>query len=563
MASDPAQTVSYWYGGEEIVLHPDPARVVLSLDAAHSSRTGVQRVLTAGGVAASRIERLPQIAGHWIVELSGGASAASVAEAINHARATHLSTVLGTKFMAPVYHTDDGAEYRPVGQMIVKFRPDASQGAIDALLKGLGSTVVRPPQPDSGRVEYLISYPADSTVPLRVVGSLHASALVEWAEPDGVPSAELHSVPSDQYYALQYYLKNAVMLNGVHVDVNVEPAWDVTTGYYLVDVAVVGDGVDWSHPDFEGRVGWGWDAFSADPSQCDTDCAHKPFGDDTHGTAVAGIIAASQNNPAEDNFNLKEGISGIAPGVHITPIRIARGGQFALASRIADGINFAWTTGAAVINNSWGSDVSLNDVAQAITNAITQGRGGKGVVVVASAGNRTDRSAGRFVPVQFPARMSSVISVSAINRNGGIANYAPNSGFGTHITLVAPSSDKVPSGDLATCFALSIEDVVTTELTGLSGCNDGPDPDKPDYTQHFGGTSAAAPQVSGAAALLISADPSLTSSGVTFKLTSAADPWGPSQTYGAGKLNIGRALAPPPPPPPPPECEPVPPAVTC
>lgn len=566
-AADPAQDVSYWFGSEEVVLHPDPTRLVVALDPAHSSPVGVQHVLAAGGVAATRIDQLPQIAGHWLVETDGAAPAAIAAQAINHARAAHLPQVVGARFVAPVYHTTTGGEYQPIAQMIVQFRSSASPGAIDGLLTALGSSVVRPPQPDSGRFEYIISYPADSTVPLRVIAALHASPLVEWVDPDGIPDYKPTSVPSDQYYPLQYYLKNATTLNGIHVDVNVEPAWNVTKGYYLVYVAVVGDGVDADHPDFEGRVGRigaGWDAFSPNQSVCDPDCAFKPAGNDSHETSVAGIIAASQNNPTVNDFNVKEGVSGIAPGVSIVPIRIFRGSMVASTSQIANGINFAWSFGAAVINNSWGGRSTLNDIAQAITNAVTHGRGGKGTVVVASAGNESHRSIGDIQDVLFPARMSSVISVSSINRTGAVADYAPRAEpFSSHIDLVAPSSNLIPQQPGGgTCFDHMVMDLVTTELSGPPGCNDGPN-GSPDYTSHFGGTSAAAPQVSGAAALLISANTSLTASGVLFKLKSAADPWGPADTFGAGKLNIGRALAPSPPPPPPPECEPVPPALRC
>ena len=91
-------------------------------------------------------------------------------------------------------------------------------------------------------------------------------------------------------------------------------------------------------------------------------------------------------------------------------------------------------------------------------------------------------------------------------------------------------------------------DVVTTTLVGDRPCNDGPNANA-DYTSTFGGTSAAAPQVAGAVALLLAKEPTLTLTEVRNRILGQADPWGASTQFGAGKLNTYRSLAPPPPPP--------------
>lgn len=142
--------------------------------------------------------------------------------------------------------------------------------------------------------------------------------------------------------------------------------------------------------------------------------------------------------------------------------------------------------------------------------------------MIFSAGNDT-------ASVAFPATVPEAITVGAITRSGALAVY---SNTRPEVDLVAPSS----SGDLILCGEDG--DIVTTDFTGIDGCDNGPGGDV-DTTDGFGDTSAAAPQVSAAAALLISNDPSLTASQVRQQLKDAADPWGNSDKFGAGKLNVG------------------------
>lgn len=182
-----------------------------------------------------------------------------------------------------------------------------------------------------------------------------------------------------------------------------------------------------------------------------------------------------------------------------------------------------------MLSNSWGGGSPSNAITNAINNAVTYGRGGKGAAVIFAAGNTSFRSVGLVGPVVYPANLASVIAVGAINQNGDLTDYTPE---GSSLDIVAPSGHYV---------GLCLGEVVTFDPTGGPGCNDGPG-GSVDYTTTFSGTSAAAPQVAATAALKYSIEPALTIAQLRQRLFSGADPWGPAVQFGAGKLNAGRTV---------------------
>jgi len=150
-----------------------------------------------------------------------------------------------------------------------------------------------------------------------------------------------------------------------------------------------------------------------------------------------------------------------------------------------------------------------------------------GALVVFSGGNDTAHV------LHYPATGPNVVAVGAIGRTGTQADYSPN-----NPTMVAPSAQhaQFPGEE---CI---IGDVVTTDLAGHTLCHNGPNGD-PNYMSTFGGTSTAAPQVSGVAALVLSLHPSMTEAQLRSRLIASADPWGSATQFGAGKLNAYRAVA--------------------
>ena len=220
-------------------------------------------------------------------------------------------------------------------------------------------------------------------------------------------------------------------------------------------------------------------------------------------------------------------------------------GLWATPAQVADAIHWAWyQCQADVVNGSFSYGPSTS-IANEIEDGAAHGRGGTlGTVFVFAGGNVSDRAHDSVVSVRFPATLPVTIAVGAINRWGGVSNYSPSGnapplyeGAKAAPDLVAPSSHYQGPG--ATCPATPADsqpDVYTTDYAGEHGECTG------DYMPNFSGTSAATPEVAAAAALLLSVEANLTQAQVKSRLLDSADACGAWSDFGAGKLNIARAL---------------------
>ena len=340
---------------------------------------------------------------------------------------------------------------------------------------------------------------------LSVANAIAESGLVEWCQPDFV--VEFKSTTLDPLFNQQYYLNNTGQTGGTsNVDIDAPEAWAISKGCDPVRVAVLDFGVE-PHEDLGSRYLTGFTALN--PSG-----TGLPASSQFHGQACAGIIAASHDN------NL--GIAGVAPTSRIIPVNGFLG--INNVSKAADAIDAGWrpTRGNAdVLSNSWNwaSAPSLAEISQAINDARTQGRAGKGAIVVFSAGNGGGA-------IEFPANVEGVITVGAINKSGSLWGYSAR---GPELDLVAPSGNGNSTGD-----------VVTMDLMNGSGAN------STNYLSNFGGTSAAAPQVAGIAALMLSVNPNLTEAQVRTMLQQSATDMGSSgidNNFGHGRANAQKALS--------------------
>ena len=212
--------------------------------------------------------------------------------------------------------------------------------------------------------------------------------------------------------------------------------------------------------------------------------AHDPYPNDHngHGTFVAGTIAESTNN--------RFGLTGLAYGVRLMPVRVLNNQGEGDASTIAEGVRFAVNHGAQVINLSleFASEVTASDIPE-LLEALRYARR-RGVVVVAAAGNEGHTT------IAYPARAPDVIAVGATTEHGCLANYSND---GTGLTLVAPGggADAELPGD-PNCHPEepSGRDVFQMTFTGSS-------PQRFGFPSGYEGTSMASPHVAATAALII------------------------------------------------------------
>jgi thermitase len=260
-------------------------------------------------------------------------------------------------------------------------------------------------------------------------------------------------------------------------------AWDISVGSSIVPIAVLDTGVDPTHPDLASKLLSGYNFYDGNTDTRDV------YG---HGTAVAGVAAALSNN----SF----GVTGIAWNNPIMPLRISAPDGWATYSAMASAITYAVDKGVRVINLSYGGTSSSTTLQNAVNYAWN-----KGAIVFASAGNSSTDSP------TYPAACTNAVAISATTSNDLLASF---SNYGNWIDLSAPGSG-----------------IYTTLNGGGYG--------------YKSGTSFSAPIAAGLAALIISANPSLSNKDVVDIMKMNADDLGSTgfdPYYGYGRINNYRSL---------------------
>ena len=254
----------------------------------------------------------------------------------------------------------------------------------------------------------------------------------------------------------------------------------------------------------------------------------NPLDREGHGTFVAGTVAESTNNGY--------GLTGLAYGASIMPVRILDADGTGDAATISRGIRYAATHGAQVINLSleFSLDVTSSDIPD-IISAIRFAHS-RGVIVVAAAGNEGVEQ------VAYPARAPAVISVGATTKDRCLADY---SNGGARLDLVAPGGgdDTTLLTDSNCHSGRNLPDI--SQITFFDPSN----PRRFGYPSGWYGTSMSSPHVAAAAALVIASGvigrrPS--PDAVLKQLEQTAQTLGgskPNQSYGYGLLDAGAATS--------------------
>lgn len=364
---------------------------------------------------------------------------------------------------------------------------------------------------------YLFTFSTDTKV-VDLLKSYQNCPAIEHASPNFV--YELDYVPNDSLYSRQWH----------HRNLQCARAWDISQGDTNVWIAIIDEGLEWTHPDIEDNL-WinpeedinhngrfdqgpppggdedgvdqdgngfiddviGWDFYYWDNNPM------NETSDEVHGTLCFGAAVAVSDN--------LRGVTSI--GFHSRGSGLRCGDNTGIYTYCAiQAIYYSADNGAFAISMSWGGSGYQSDLNNAIQYAWSQG-----CVLSASAGNTYSGGSPRY-----PACYDHVIATAASDSfdRRSIWYGGEQSNYATWVDLAAPGTD------------------VYTTTTGNR------------YDPQFGGTSAASPCVGGLAVLLKSAYPTMTNAECTTRIFRSCDSM-PDSTYrlgllGHGRINVGKAI---------------------
>ncbi len=339
---------------------------------------------------------------------------------------------------------------------------------------------------------YVVSTPD----PVRLVANLAGAPGVRYAERDPFVRPEQALPAVDQYYSNRWGMPA----------IRAPEAWMLSRGAGAV-VAVLDTGVQHDYPDLllstwvnvdeipgnrlddDGNgyvgdhVGWDFNGNANDP---------RPGSCGQHGTHVAGIVAATQNNVI--------GVTGVAPLAKVMALRTICSSGHLSAAALA--VAYAASNGANVVTCSWYATYRLT----AFEDAVRWAYASQNVLFVKSAGNQYGG------PVTYPGTLPEYLAVSSLDSSLAPSSFSSR---GTKVELAAPG------GSVYSTY-------------GTNGYS------------YLSGTSMAAPHVAGTAALIYAKSPGVTNLAVRAALDSSARDLGAAgrdPSFGFGMVDAARALA--------------------
>jgi len=293
---------------------------------------------------------------------------------------------------------------------------------------------------------------------------------------DFKPFGSAADLPTDPLFAQQWNLHNTGQNGGTAgVDINILPVWDLGITGAGVHVGLYDTAVDATQPNLMPNLDLAMEITSVPDRTFVNPTVIVSLAEDSHGTEVAGIIAAARNGT---------GVVGVAYNAQITPVDILG----------AQSGNYDWEAvwqayKFDVTNNSWSFSTAFSEgldnyiaqywVLSGLDTAAVIGRGGLGTIENLAAGNY--RQNGLTTELTGPTVDRHVDVVGAVDNTGYVSYYSDP---GASLLVVAPSSGSTSVG------------ITTDDATGGT-------------TSSFGGTSAATPEITGITADMLQADPNL------------------------------------------------------
>jgi subtilisin family serine protease len=314
----------------------------------------------------------------------------------------------------------------PDGRLVVTWRTDAPNTlAIDGV-----ASLHR-----SNANEHRAVVVASAGRAADVAARLRADPNVEFVVPDAIASVAdwpADEPPDDTLYA------------AAQADfplIGMPAAWTRSIGSTSVVVAILDTGYEGTHPDLAAIP-------TVSPYNARTGSTNVTDGYG-HGTHVAGTIAAQTNNAT--------GVAGMAPGVTIMPVKVMDSNGNGYWSDFLEGVDWARTHGASIVNLSLGGPLTSDQVAafQPTFDAAYAA----GVLVIAAAGNNNNSNA------FYPASFAHVVSVAATNNSDAKASF---SNYGPAVDLSAPGVSITSTYINATYLAMSGTSMATPHVVGLA-----------------------------------------------------------------------------------------------
>jgi hypothetical protein len=519
------QTYYYYAGGRRLPIEPVDDLVAVAFAERIPERRrdeALSEERPAGALGSS-----PALLGRNILLHQPGATSSGPGRI--DAFAERLGRAPSIRFVTRVFRDPrTGLRMVLTDEFAVRFKPGVTDAQVRSLNAQLGAEPIEQKlyAPNQWLMRVLDATPERT---LAVANAYHEHELVEWAEPNFIMELNL------RFQSRQWHLANTGQTipplppGVVDEDVRARQAWAITRGSGNVTVAVIDTGVDIPKPGVPGDTGHpglminiapDGANFAGGPPNDPTPDFPDPDGAAGHGTSCAGVVAGAGGR-----------IDGVAPACKVLPIKI----DFIDANRVSDAIHYS-AQRSQVLSNSWGMPFS-NQIEQALSDVIREGREGKGTVVLFACGNDDAR-----VPVGDQSTVEGVISIGASTNVGSRAGYSnfgdasdsPNADPATRLkrlSVVAPSAgvDSLNAQGLAVAGTPdgSSENIYTTDVRGVAGFNPpGPGVNEvadPDYTGLFSGTSSACPLVAGICGLMLSVNADLTAPQVKYLLEATAD----------------------------------------
>ena len=391
-----------------------------------------------------------------------------------------------------------------VGELLVKLNGELSPETVNQLTQKVNGNYLRNLYASEVQVWQV---PAGSEQ--NAIQTLANEPAIAYAEPnyyyqtiDTLPATPQNS-PNDPSFGGQWS----------HSRINSTAGWDLTTGSSDTIIAIIDTGIDQGHPDLASKLVAGYDFISNDSDPSDTN---------GHGTHVAGIATAITNNGV--------GIAGVNWLARIMAVRVLNGSGSGTTETVTNGIIWAYSHGAKILNLSLGGTGYSQTMQDAVNAAHANGS-----LVVAAMGNcRTGNGGCSPNATVYPAAFNNVMAVAATNPSDSYAYYSQ---YGNHCDISAPGGEMYSYHDSNGIYStMPTYDVyLTTEYSYNNN-----------YDQ-LQGTSQATPHVAGLAGLVWAMNPALTPDQVQTAIQDGADDLGAAgwdPTYGHGRINVFNTLQP-------------------